>query len=222
MKGGRLKTEQITTSEILCRSIGIGLYTGVITFLLFRNSPLPCVGGCVYSTKTDDQESILLDLYEGERPNARFCRYIGEITVMNLPRGRAGDVQCEIHLKVNSEGLLKVAAKDLVSGQYYDTILDSRPEHFISGFINNEIELDPIEAERFKKMDYELVYDLEKLDDHLDELSDQYANHGFSGVILNKIAETKVWIYDNRRRMTSKLCWDIRDSIKKFLTSYTS
>ena len=70
------KRQYLKADECLCRSIGIGLYTGVITFLLFRNTALPCFGGCVYSTKSDDQSSILLDLYEGERPHVRYCRYL--------------------------------------------------------------------------------------------------------------------------------------------------
>lgn len=75
--GRKLKYQQIKVTEVLCRSIGIGLYTGVITYLLFRNSSLPCIGGCVYSTLVDDQESMVLDIYEGERPHVKFCRYLG-------------------------------------------------------------------------------------------------------------------------------------------------
>jgi len=42
--GRKLKKKQIKITEVLCRSIGIGLYTGVITYLLFRNVSLPVVG----------------------------------------------------------------------------------------------------------------------------------------------------------------------------------
>lgn len=84
--GRKSKYQQIKVTEVLCKSIGIGLYTGVITYLLFRNSSLPCVGGCVYSTLIDDQESMVLDVYEGERPHIKFCRYLGEVTVLALPK----------------------------------------------------------------------------------------------------------------------------------------
>jgi molecular chaperone DnaK (HSP70) len=84
--GRKSKYQQIKVTEVLCKSIGIGLYTGVITYLLFRNSSLPCVGGCVYSTLIDDQESMVLDVYEGERPHIKFCRYLGEVTVLGLPK----------------------------------------------------------------------------------------------------------------------------------------
>lgn len=84
--GRKLKYQQIKVTEVLCRSIGIGLYTGVITYLLFRNSSLPCIGGCVYSTLVDDQESMVLDIYEGERPHVKFCRYLGNYFKICQPK----------------------------------------------------------------------------------------------------------------------------------------
>jgi len=209
----------LTAGECLCRSIGIGLYTGVITFLLFRNTPLPCTGGCVYSTKSDDQPSIILDLYEGERPHVRYCRYIGEVSVVNLPRGEAGSVKCEIILNVNNEGVLEVVAKDMKSGMTYETSLNSKPAYFINGFVNNQIELDPIEAERNKKQDYDLVFDLERLDEYLDQLSTSYENNTHANLIIEKICDSKVWIYDNRHFLDSKICYDIQEAITTFLTS---
>ncbi len=208
------KRQYIRAGECLCRSIGIGLYTGVITFLLFRNTALPCFGGCVYSTKSDDQSSILLDLYEGERPNVRYCRYIGEVAIVNLPRGEAGSVQCEIHLRVDSEGLLEVTAKDVVTGASYETVLNSKPEHFVSGFVNSQIQLDPIEAERNRRPDHDLVRDLERLDEYLDQLATSYENNTHANLIMEKLSDSKVWIYDNRRCLDSKSCYDIQDRMR--------
>jgi hypothetical protein len=120
---------------------------------------------------------------------------------------------------VDEEGLLEVFAKDLITGTLYETILDKMPEHFVCGFINNHIELDPIEAERCKQFDYELVYELEKLDENLDKISDVHMGHEMAGVICDKIMETKAWIYENRRRLTAKNCLEILDAIKRFLKS---
>lgn len=204
-------------TEVLCRSIGIGLYTGVITYLLFRNSSLPCVGGCVYSTLVDDQESMVLDVYEGERPHVKFCRYLGEVTILGLPRGEAGKVKCEVYLKMNNEGLLEVTAKDLGSGKPLETIIDANPDHLNSEEVNNDTELDPIEAERYKKPDYELVYQLELLDEYLESLSVKYRKHQYSKFILDKIFDTKEWLYNNRRNLSLEESQGIRNAIDKFL-----
>lgn len=114
---------------------------------------------------------------------------------------------------------MEVLAKDLITGTFYETVLDKMPEHFVSGYINNDIELDPIEAERCKRGDYELVYELEKLDERLDKLDSVHMKHEMGNIISEKLMETKAWIYENRRRLSVKNCNDILDSIKKFLKS---
>lgn len=217
-----MKYQQIKITEVLCRSIGIGLYTGVITYLLFRNSSLPCVGGCVYSTLVDDQESMVLDVYEGERPHVKFCRYLGEVTILNLPKGDAGKIKCELYLKMNHEGLLEVNAKDLNSGKQLETVIDANPEHLGSEEVNSGIELDPIEAERYKKHDYDFVYQLESLDEYLEDLSEKYRSHQYSKFILDKIFDTKEWLYKNRRTITLEDCYSIRYAINKFLKGMES
>ncbi len=220
--GKKLKYQQIKITEVLCRSIGIGLYTGVITFLLFRNSSLPCMGGCVYSTLVDDQESMVLDVYEGERPHVKFCRYLGEVTIKGLPKGEAGRVKCELHLKMNSEGLLEVSAKELNTGLKLETIIDANPENLNSEEVNNDTEMDPIEAERYKKPDYNLVYQLESLDQYLEDISEKYRSHKYSRYILDKIFDTKEWLYKNRRKVSPHECAAIRNAIGRFLKNMKS
>lgn len=204
-------------TEVLCRSIGIGLYTGVITYLLFRNSSLPCVGGCVYSTLVDDQETMVLDVYEGERPHVKFCRYLGEVTIYDLPKGEAGKIKCEVYLKMNNEGLLEVTAKELTSGKSLETAINANPENFDPDDVNNNTELDPVEAERYKKPDYDFVYQLETLDEYLESISLKFRKHKQNTIIMSKIFDTKEWLYKNRKNVTIKDVEQIRKAIENFL-----
>ena len=172
----------------------------------------------MYSTLIDDQETMVLDVYEGERPHVKFCRYLGEVTILGLPKGDAGRVKCELYLKMNHEGLLEVNAKDLTSGKTLDTVIDANPEHVSnSDEVNSGIELDPIEAERYKKLDYDFVYQLETLDEYLEDLSEKYRRHQYSKFILDKIFDTKEWLYKNRRTISIDECYSIRYAINKFL-----
>ncbi len=136
-----------------------------------------------------------------------------------MPKGPAGSVKCEIYLKMDHEGLLEVTAKNLDSGATLETAIDANPEHLLSDEVNNDTELDPLEAERYKKLDYDLVYQLEKLDEHLDELSEKYFDHLYSQHILEKIFDTKEWLYNNRRVVSVDECHSIRVAIEKFLTN---
>ena len=164
----------------------------------------------------------MLDIYEGERPNVKFGRFLGQITVLDLPREPAGSIRCEIYLKVDREGLLQVVAKDLVSGKNYETSLEPKSSYTSSVRACNELELDPIEAERFKHEDYELVFQMEKLDDYLDNLMQTYSDHVYSSLVTNKIYKTKEWIYENRCQTTHNLPHVIKESIDKFLANLDS
>lgn len=165
---------------------------------------------------------MVLDVYEGERPHIKFSRYLGEVTVYDLPKGRAGTVKCEVYLKMNHEGLLQVKALDLSTGQELRTSLDANPEHVNENDVNNDTDLDPIEAERFKKLDYDLVYSLEKLEEHLEELNHKYRSHSYSKYVLDKIFDTKEWVFKNRRTITVEECESIQLAINRFLENIES
>lgn len=164
---------------------------------------------------------MVLDIYEGERPHIKFSRYLGEVTVFDLPKGRAGTVKCEVYLKMNHEGLLQVKALDLTSGLTLQTSIDANPDN-INTDVNNDTELDPIEAERYKILDYDLVYSLEKLDEHLEELNHKYRLHSYSKFILEKIFDTKEWVFKNRRSISLEECHGIQTAINKFLSNINS
>ena len=178
---------------------------------------MPCVGGCVYSSLVDDQESMVLDVYEGERPHVKFCRYLGEVTIFDLPKGEAGKVKCEVYLRMNNEGLLEVTAKDLNSGAELKTSINANPDSLDPDDVNNSTELDPIEAERYKKPDYEFVYQLELLDEYLETLSVKYRKHKYSATILDKIFDTKEWLYKNRKNVSLDQVHAFRNAIENFL-----
>jgi molecular chaperone DnaK (HSP70) len=118
---------------------------------------------------------------------------------------------------MNHEGLLEVNAKDLKTGKHLETIIDANPDQLDNDDVNNDTDLDPIEAERYKKQDYDLVYELESLDDYLEELSETYRTHRYSKYILEKIFETKEWLFQNRRVVSIDECKNIRSAIQKFL-----
>jgi molecular chaperone DnaK (HSP70) len=118
---------------------------------------------------------------------------------------------------MNHEGILEVNAKDLKSGKQLETKIDASPDQIDKNDVNNDTDLDPIEAERYKKQDYDLVYELESLDDYLEELTETYRTHQYSKYISEKIFETKDWLFQNRRIVSIDECKNIRAAILKFL-----
>lgn len=159
----------------------------------------------------------MLDIYEGERPHIKFCRYLGEVIVFDLPKGRAGSVQCKVYLKMNSEGLLEIEAKDVGSGRLLRTEIDANPENLENTENCEQIDLDPVEAERYQKDDLDLVYELEALDEYLEEIYETYLDQEF---ILDKIFDTKEYIYKRRKSLNAEDCRNIKTVINNFLKNF--
>ena len=160
---------------------------------------------------------MVLDIYEGERPHIKFCRYLGEVTVFDLPKGKAGSVRCEFYLEMNDEGLMQVKARDLNNDKTLRTQLNTNPEHLNLEENKDDTELDPIEAERYKKQDYDLVYELESLDEFLEEIYETFDSHEFAELILDRIFETKEYIYKRRKIMSIEDCQKIKNLIQNFI-----
>jgi molecular chaperone DnaK (HSP70) len=178
------------------------------------------MGDCVYSTLVDDQESMILDIYEGERPHVKFCRYLGEVTILGLPRGRAGQVKIKMQLKMNEEGLLDVTATNVQTNEPFEAIIDANPDELNnSDEVNEYTDMDPIEAERYHRADYDLVLELEHLDDYISSVSEKYRTHVYGPYINEKLMDTKEWLYRNKRKVTIEDCVKITQVIKKFLTA---
>lgn len=126
---------------------------------------------------------------------------------------------------MNNEGLLEVSAKELNTGLKLETVMDANPDQFgpdDNPAEANETELSPIEAERYKKPDYDLVYELESLDGYLEQLSEKYRTHKMAKYMLDKIFDTKEWLYKNRRKLTANECKSIRKAIDKYLKNMKS
>lgn len=105
----------------------------------------------------------------------------------------------------------------LLAGKPLKTVIDANPDHLSDEPVNNDTDMDPIEAERYKKPDRDLVYELESLDQHLEDLSEKYRSHKYSKVILDKIFDTKEYLYKNRKNLSAEECRKIKPAIDNFL-----
>jgi molecular chaperone DnaK (HSP70) len=143
--------------------------------------------------------------------------YLGQVTVLGLPKGEAGRIKCRVCLRMNHEGLLEVEANEMTTGASLNTLVDANPEHLtseISSDLTLELELDPIEAERYKKLDYDFVYELERLDEYIEDLANKYRSNKF---FIEKLLDTKEWLYKNRRKVTLGECDKMRRAIERYL-----
>lgn len=98
--------------DVIPLSLGIETVGGAVAKLIMRNSAVPVSAKEMFSTSVDNQTSIRLTVYQGEREMAADCRKLGEVHVRNIPPMPAGVPQLEVAFLVDANGVLNLSATE--------------------------------------------------------------------------------------------------------------
>ena len=98
-------------------SLSIETVGGVATRLVERNTTLPIHYSQVFSTAAPFQRSVNIHVLQGERPMAKDNKTIGKFTLNGIKKAPAGVPQIEVTFDIDTNGILKVSAKDLDTGK---------------------------------------------------------------------------------------------------------
>jgi len=118
--GGGLALDGISSDLVLLDvtplSLGIELEGRVMSTLIPRNTPIPCVKSREYTTCEDWQTEIDVVVYEGERPQTSANNKLGEFKISGIQRAKRGEPKVEVTFSLDSNGILAVTAMDKVTG----------------------------------------------------------------------------------------------------------
>jgi heat shock protein 1/8 len=93
-------------------TLGVEVMGGIMDIVVERNTPIPCEVSRLYSTDTDEVESVNIKVYEGERRLTEFNTKIGEFELCNIPKYPRGIPEIEITFKIDSNGIVTVTAQE--------------------------------------------------------------------------------------------------------------
>lgn len=102
--------------DVTPMSLSVETVGGVATRLIERNSTLPVKYSRVFSTAAPFQRDVEIHVLQGERPMARDNKTIGKFKLTGIKRAPAGVPQIEVTFDIDTNGILKVSAKDLDTG----------------------------------------------------------------------------------------------------------
>ena len=107
-------------------SLGIETKGGVFTKLITANTTIPAKKSQVFTTAEDNQTSVTIAVYQGERSMARDNKMLGQFELSGIAPARAGVPQVEVSFDVDANGIMNVSAKDKASGKECSIKIESK------------------------------------------------------------------------------------------------
>ena len=113
----RGEVKDVLLLDVTPLSLGIETKGGVMTKIIERNTTIPTKRSEVFTTADDNQPSVMIQVYQGEREMARSNKSLGNFELTGLPAAPRGVPQIEVTFDIDANGIMHVSAKDLGTGK---------------------------------------------------------------------------------------------------------
>ena len=150
LQAGVLKGEvkDVLLLDVTPLSLGIETKGGIFTKIIERNTTIPTKRSEIFTTAEDNQPSVQIQVYQGEREIAAYNKKLATFELTGIPPAPRGVPQIEVTFDIDANGIVNVSAKDLGTGKEQSMTITGG-----SALPKEEIERMMREAERYAEED---------------------------------------------------------------------